>query len=185
VRSPAYVVFFPLQSCRPNPLTITLGASVYNMYEMFALARRHNRKQSPQISSPLNSDMMSQAASWESLDEAIEELRTMKRKDLISLFLDCEHPGINDLAVTSEKTNEDDWVYDGYLLDNGPILVRDDDVITQSLCCIITNNLALEILMKSTMFVLYFLDNYYQLHHKCFIWKRLEMARENLLLCKR
>ena len=102
---------------------------------MFTLARRHNRKRSPQISSPLNSDMMSQAVSWESLDEAIDELRTMKRKDLISLFLDCEHPDINDLAVTSEKTNEDDWVYDGYLLDNGPILVRDDDVITQSLCC--------------------------------------------------
>lgn len=105
------------------------------MYEMFTLARRHNRKQSPQISSPLNSDMMSQAASWKSLDEAIGELRTMKRKDLISLFLDCEHPDVNDLAVTSQQTNEDDWVYDGYLLDNGPILVRDDDVITQSLCC--------------------------------------------------
>lgn len=100
---------------------------------MFALARRHNRKQSPQISSPLNSDMMSQAASWESLDEAIEELRTMKRKDLISLFLDCEHPGINDLAVTSEKTNEDDWVYDGYLLDNGPILTTITNFITNVL----------------------------------------------------
>jgi hypothetical protein len=184
VRSPAYVVFFPLQSCRPNPLTITLGASVYNMYEMFALARRHNRKQSPQISSPLlNSDMMSQAASWESLDEAIDELQTMKRKDLITLFLDCEHPDINDLAVTSEKTNEDDWVYDGYLLDNGPILVRDDVIKV----CVENHKqpLHLEILMKSTMFVLYFLVNYYQLHHKCFIWKRLEVAREDLLLFER
>lgn len=108
---------------------------------MFTLARRHNRKRSLQISSPLNSDMMSQAASWKSLDEAIDELRTMKRKDLISLFLDCENPDINDLAVTSQQTNEDDWVYDGYLLDNGPILVRDDDVL-HKVCVVITNNLA-------------------------------------------
>ena len=100
---------------------------------MFTLARRHNRKRSLQISSPLNSDMMSQAASWKSLDEAIDELRTMKRKDLISLFLDCEHPDINDLAVVSQQTTGNDCVYDGYLLDNGPILVR-DDVITQSMC---------------------------------------------------
>ena len=73
--------------------------------------------------------MMRQVASWESLDEAIDELQTMKRKALISLFLDCEHPDINDLAAVSQQTNGNGWVYDGYLLDNGPILVR-NDVIT-------------------------------------------------------
>jgi len=100
------------------------GASISNMYEMFTLARHHNKN-----SSPVASDQIRRAANWRSIDEAINELQTMKRKDLISLYLDCEHPDVNDLAVTccretNHGTMDDDWVYDGYLLSNGPILVR-------------------------------------------------------------
>lgn len=67
--------------------------------------------------------MVTRAASWKSIDEAIHELQTMSRRDLVSLYLDCEHPQIDDLAVTIEQTDEN-WVYDGYLLSNGRILVR-------------------------------------------------------------
>ena len=98
-------------------VVVLSGASVSNMYETFSLARNHNNKL---LSSP---DMTTSAASWKTIDEAIHELQTMSRRDLVSLYLDCEHPQIDDLAVTLEQTDEN-WVYDGYLLSNGRILVR-------------------------------------------------------------
>ena len=104
-------------------VVVLSGASVSNMYETFSLARNHNNrgKNSKLLTTPEH--VTSRAANWASIDEAIHDLQAMSRRDLISLYLDCEQPDINDLAATCEETN-DDWVYDGYLLSNGRVLVR-------------------------------------------------------------
>ena len=99
-------------------MVVLSGASLSNMYETISIARNHNNNKL--LSSP---DMTKRAASWKSIDEAIHELQTMSRRDLVSLYLDCEHPQIDDLVVTLEEADEN-WVYDGYLLSNGRILVR-------------------------------------------------------------
>ena len=99
-------------------VVVLSGASLSNMYETISIARNHNNNKL--LSSP---DMTKRAASWKSIDEAIHELQTMSRRDLVSLYLDCEHPQIDDLVVTLEEADEN-WVYDGYLLSNGRILVR-------------------------------------------------------------
>ena len=99
------------------------GASMSNMYEMFTLSRSYENKILA-MQTPVASDVTMRAANWKSIDEAVHELQKMSRRDLISLYLDCEHPNVNNLAVTSEQT-KDNWVYyDGHLLSNGPILVR-------------------------------------------------------------
>jgi hypothetical protein len=106
-------------------VVVLSGASISNMYEMFTLARNHNNKLSSPRTPLTSDDMTTRAANWKSIDEAIDELHTMNRRDLISLYLDCEHPDVNDLAVMCNQAGEDNnWVYDGYLLSNGPILVR-------------------------------------------------------------
>eukprot|EP00984_Skeletonema_dohrnii_P006691 scaffold2380_cov109-Skeletonema_dohrnii-CCMP3373.AAC.3 len=102
-------------------VVVLSGASMSNMYEMFSLANTNNSFALP---TPVPSDVATRAANWKSIDEAVHELQTMSRRDLISLYLNCEHPDINELAATNEQT-KDNWVYDGYLLSNGPILVRD------------------------------------------------------------
>ena len=101
-------------------VVVLSGASMLNMYETFSLAQNHNNNKLLS-SSP---DVTTRAASWKSIDEAMHELQTMSRRDLVALYLDCEQPNINDdLTATSEQT-EENWVYDGYLLSNGRILVR-------------------------------------------------------------
>lgn len=103
-------------------VVVLSGASMSNMYETFSLARNHNNsKNNKLLSTP--DHVTTREANWESIDEAIHELQTLSRRDLISLYLNCEPPDINDLATTNEETN-DNWVYDGYLLSNGPVLVR-------------------------------------------------------------
>ena len=53
----------------------------------------------------------------------------MKRKDLVELFLNCDPPSdAHELAFVDGDIREEEggggcWGYDGYLLDNGPILV--------------------------------------------------------------
>jgi hypothetical protein len=91
---------------------------------MYTLVRYHNKKLLLPPTPAASDDMTTRAANWKSIDEAIHQLNTMNRGDLISLYLDCEHPNVNDLAVTCNQAGEDNWVYDGYLLSNGPILVR-------------------------------------------------------------
>lgn len=100
-------------------VVVLSGASMLNMYETFSLAQNHNNNKLLS-SSP---DVTTRAASWKSIDEAMHELQTMSRRDLVALYLDCEQPNIDDLTATSEQT-EENWVYDGYLLSNGRILVR-------------------------------------------------------------
>lgn len=94
-----------------------------NMYETFSLARNHNNRSKNNKLLPTPAHVTSRSANWESIDEAIHELQAMSRRDLISLYLDCEPPDINDLAATSSEQTNDNWVYDGYLLSNGRVLV--------------------------------------------------------------
>lgn len=122
-------MMFPIATAAAGAAAVVLsGASLFNMYEMLTLVRNHNhnKKQILMTAHVPPSDMITKAANWKSIDEALHELQTMNRRDLISLYLDCEHPDINDVAVThrSEQANDDDWVYDGYLLSNGSVLVR-------------------------------------------------------------
>mmetsp|Transcript_4997 Transcript_4997/g.8541 ORF Transcript_4997/g.8541 Transcript_4997/m.8541 type:complete len:234 (-) Transcript_4997:287-988(-) len=92
-------------------VVVLSGASMLNMYETFSLAQNHNNNKLLS-SSP---DVTTRAASWKSIDEAMHELQTMSRRDLVALYLDCEQPNIDDLTATSEQT-EENWVYDGFLL---------------------------------------------------------------------
>ena len=84
------------------------------MYETYALVQQYRQP----LSLPSSSSL---AKTWKSTDEALEGLRKMKKKDLVELFLHCEPPAKSELAFSD---GEQDWRYDGYLLDNGPILVR-------------------------------------------------------------
>ena len=53
----------------------------------------------------------------------------MNRRDLIELFLNCDPPSdARELTFVDGDEREEEggggcWGYDGYLLDNGPILV--------------------------------------------------------------
>lgn len=64
------------------------------------------------------------------MDEAVAGLSGMNRKELVELFLRCDPPSdARELAFEDGEKREEDgggcWVYDGYLLDNGPILVSE------------------------------------------------------------
>jgi len=112
-----------------------------NMYETYALVQ-HHRHPSPHSSSSsaaaLSSSslassppaVVSKAKAWRTIDDALEGLENMKKKDLVELFLHCNSPSISDLAFGD---GEQEMRYDGYLLDNGPILTPVTNFITNRL----------------------------------------------------
>ena len=57
---------------------------------------------------------------WKSIDEGLEELRKMSRRELIQLYLELE---CDDCTLKPFSDAKRDKSYDGYLLDNGPVLV--------------------------------------------------------------
>ena len=69
------------------------------------------------------------------------ELSSMKKRELVRLFLHCDPPSnLRNLAFCNSGIKEsegkvnDDWaIYDGYLLDNGPILTHVTNLITHQL----------------------------------------------------
>ena len=70
------------------------------------------------------------------MDEAAMELSSMKKRELVRLFLHCERnlAFCNSGIKESEGKVNDDWAgYDGYLLDNGPILTHVTNFITHQL----------------------------------------------------
>lgn len=71
------------------------------------------------------------------LDEAVMELSSMKKRELLRLFIHCDPPSnLRNLGVGNIERKEgmdDDWGYDGYLLDNGPILTHVTNFITHQL----------------------------------------------------
>ena len=101
-------------------VVVLSGASVANVYETYALVRQ--RRAHLQLPYPASSPPQSvlQAQRWASVDEAVEGLSDMTKRELMELFLHCEAPGLSDLANCDGKEL---MVYDGTLLANGPILV--------------------------------------------------------------
>lgn len=58
---------------------------------------------------------------WKSVDEGLSELQKMSRRQLIQLFLECKSQ--ETMSFNSGDASEETVVYDGYLLNNGPVLV--------------------------------------------------------------
>ena len=104
---------------------ILSAASVSNVYETYSLVRQRRRQlQQTPPESPSHPPSVAQTEGWASADEAVEGLSRMKKRDLVELFMHCDSPETSGLAFCDEGEG---WRYDGYLLDNGPILVSDDD----------------------------------------------------------
>jgi len=111
---------------------ILSAASISNMYDTYSLVQQH--RQQLQLQSPITPpevSVVSKVKKWSSVDEALDGLSTMNKKDLVELFLHCEAPSISDLSFSD--SGQEDWRYDGLLLDNGPILTPVTNFITNKL----------------------------------------------------
>jgi len=100
------------------------------MYDTYSLVQQH--RQQLQLQSPITPpevSVVSKVKKWSSVDEALDGLSTMNKKDLVELFLHCEAPSISDLSFSD--SGQEDWRYDGLLLDNGPILVSASEKLPQ------------------------------------------------------
>ena len=112
--------------------TILLSAaSVSNMYETYAIVKQHTRQlqlsSSSSSSSPqLIPEVVSKSRCWKTIDEAVNGLSNMKKKELVELFLHCNNPDLDTELVCYHQGGG--WIYDGYLLDNGPILVSEPKI---------------------------------------------------------
>lgn len=125
---------------------ILSAASMSNMYETYSLVQHHRQplqlsssalssSSSASSSSSLStasstSAVVSKANTWRTIDEALEGLENMNKKDLVELFLHCDPPAISDLAFSD---GDQEMKYDGYLLDNGQILTPVTNFITNRL----------------------------------------------------
>ena len=85
------------------------------MYDTYSLVQE-GRRPTPRTSS---SPSPSPDLAWASAEEAVAELATMTRRELVALFLRCAPPAPSELAYGDAA-----GCYDGRLLDNGPVLVR-------------------------------------------------------------
>jgi hypothetical protein len=102
------------------------------MYETHIVIQDSRRERSQRVYSP---------PSWKTMDDAAMELSSMKKRELVRLFLHCDPPSnllnlafCNSGIKESEGKVNDDWAgYDGYLLDNGPILTHVTNFITHQL----------------------------------------------------
>ena len=142
---PAMIIIPPIATiatAAAGAATVLLSsASLFNMYEMHSLVQQHPRYQNEQ-------KIMQSALSSLSIHEAKIALQQMSRKELIQLFLECDAPTYANGAFCcfnddNHRENDDDmnggsnnstngekisiassWKCDGFLLDNGRILVR-------------------------------------------------------------
>eukprot|EP00804_Cyclotella_cryptica_P001960 CCRYP_007385-RA/>CCRYP_007385-RA protein AED:0.01 eAED:0.01 QI:41/1/1/1/1/1/2/2078/257 len=114
-------------------------SSFMNMIEMYQTLQQHHQRLPPSSQSATHNERMSRASvslptnakQWKSVSECLTELREMPRRELIELFLQCENP--KSLAFFHRNANKQNMVYDGYLLDNGPILTHVTNFITNTL----------------------------------------------------
>lgn len=82
------------------------SASVNSVYETYSQIQI--RKDSgPTSIGPLT-------FAWGSRGEALDDLLSMSKRQLVEAFMQCEEPSPSDLYGC---------VYDGFLLENGPVLV--------------------------------------------------------------
>ena len=98
-------------------VVILSAASMSNMYETYAIVKQHRQ----QLPRGLTAAVVTKANSWTSIDEAVEGLKNMNKRDLVELFLHCDAPEISDLSFSD---GNQDWRYDGTLLDNGPLVSK-------------------------------------------------------------
>jgi hypothetical protein len=92
-------------------------SSISNMAEMYSMAGKYQRRSATPMQPP--SMALSKAKEWKSIDEGLAELQCMKRRDLIQLYLECDSGDTVAMFNNAMKRRS----YDGYLLDNGPVLV--------------------------------------------------------------
>lgn len=91
------------------------------MIEMYHTVGRHRRLTSGAIpSSSANGPLpiLSKAKVWKTVDEAVSELQKMPRRELIRLYLECRSDETFDVFNAARESIS----YDGYLLDNGPLV---------------------------------------------------------------
>jgi hypothetical protein len=126
------MILLPIATAAIGATTVLLStASVWNMYETHTVIR-DSRKRPQRVYTP---------PSWKTTDEAVMELSSMKKRELLQLFLHCDPPStVHNLAFgTDNRQGEKEVVndglagYDGYLLNNGPILTRVTKFITHQL----------------------------------------------------
>lgn len=91
--------------------------SISNMAEMYCMAGKYQRLSSTALQP--TSSFLSKTKEWKSVDEGLAELQGMKRRDLIQLYFECDSD--DTIAMLSNVVKRKS--YDGYLLDNGPVLV--------------------------------------------------------------
>jgi len=109
---------------------ILSSASIFNIYETYSLIKGY--PQQLQLSSTIP-EVVSKRNKWKTTDEAVHELSNMKKKELVDLYLQCEPPDLSsDIAYYNDKKGYQ-YQYDGYLLDNGPILTLVTGFITNRL----------------------------------------------------
>lgn len=118
---------------------ILSAASISNIYETYSLVQMHQQNQLLMPSPPSSlSEVVAPSSSiisskWKTIDEAVHDLSNMKKRDLVELFLHCDAPDImSDIRFCSNDDGKN-WRYDGYLLDNGPILTPVTNFITNKL----------------------------------------------------
>lgn len=101
-------------------------SSLSNMAQTyFAVKQHHNNiSVSTRKSSAANTAQSIYVADrmkkWKSVDEGLDELRRMSRRELVELYLELE--SVN-CTLKMFRNAKRDTRFDGYLLDNGPILV--------------------------------------------------------------
>lgn len=82
------------------------SASVNNVYETYSLIQMRKDDGPASIGLP--------PCAWGSREEALDDLQAMSKRQLVEAFMQCDEPSTSDL---------DGCVYDGFLLENGPVLV--------------------------------------------------------------
>lgn len=94
--------------------TVVLSScSIYNMYEMQSIVDSQRTEQTS------FSFLLNMLNDCKSIDDATSKLKKMTRSELIELYLGCDAPD------EEFQLKDDAWKCDGYLLENGPILVSE------------------------------------------------------------
>jgi len=108
---------------------ILSSASIFNIYETYSLIKGYPQ----QLQSTSIPDVVSKRNKWKTTDEAVNGLSNMKKKELVELYLQCEPPDLSsDISYYNNKKGYQ-YQYDGYLLDNGPVLTSVTGFITNRL----------------------------------------------------
>ena len=98
-------------------------SSVSNIAEMYQTVGKHQRLSSASAAasnaSRAPSSVLAESKDWKSVEEGLTQLQRMSRRELIELYLNCDSDDTLKLFNNAKQSK----VYDGYLLDNGPVLV--------------------------------------------------------------